>query len=901
MQARDAQAMMAHPSDGTFKHLVSSTNAMHNLDVSIPAIAIANSLFGPDLGGVRGKTVRRKPSAVRPEYVRIPRDLYECHKFVTLTADVMFVNGLPFLVTLSRGIKLGSIEFLPSCTAKNLIKALEKVILIYRREGFIVKTCLMDMEFEKLKSDMGPVEIITTAAREHVGDIEWYIRVIKERARSVASQLPYKIQMPDQMVIHLVKFVVMWVNALPHHNGISSVISPREMVLGLKMDFKKHCRVRSRAYMEASADEVITNTLRDRTERCIALGPTGNMQGSIACLNLDTNRVVSRRTVTALPMPDRVIKDVMRLGKSSKQKRKKELTLAFLDRRQRTFAWDDAAPDIDEGLVEEDTAHRDIPAEFAGIELESDHTDKAVEADPVTPEWQLAEQLFGEGGRKAATAKLTQMHDMATYKPMHAHELTREQRLQALSSLMFLTQKRDGQIKGRACANGSKQRGYIDKELATSPTVLTDSLMITATIDAVDLRDIVTLDIPGVFLHADLDEDVIMVLRGELAELMAKVKPKLYRPYIVTTLRGESILYVKMQKAMYGLLRSALLFYLKLRRDLEAFGFVVNDYDPCVANKIVNGTQITVMWHVDDLKVSHRDGKEITKLLVYLGRIYGPGITVNRGRRHDYLGIDFDFSEDGVARLTMTKHLEKIFEDFLEEIGKECTSPASEHLFKVWDPEETERLRKYLPEELAQHFHHTVAQLLYVGTRVRRDIQTAVAFLTTRVNIPDEDDWGKLKRVLKYLKGTKHMSLTLSVEDMSVIRWWVDASYNAHHDCGGQTGAMMSLGNGEVMSFSQKQKLNVRSLSEGELVRINDALPWILWCRYFIEAQGYTVEQNILYQDNKSTIQLEKNGRWSSSKRTKNIKSRYFLSRTRSTRAKSWWNISRRRRCGGTS
>eukprot|EP00804_Cyclotella_cryptica_P010749 CCRYP_005527-RA/>CCRYP_005527-RA protein AED:0.26 eAED:0.17 QI:0/0/0/1/1/1/3/0/840 len=485
--------------------------------------------------------------------------------------------------------------------------------------------------------------------------------------------------------------------------------------------------------------------------------------------------------------------------------------------------------------------------------------------------------LFGEDGRKAVTAELTQMHDMATYKPVHAHELTREQRVQDLSSLMFLTQKRDGRIKERTCANGSKQRGYIEKESAASPTVSTDSLMITAAIDTVELRDIVTLDIPGAFLHADLDEDVIMVLRGELAELMAKVEPKLYRPYIITTSRGESILYVKMQKAMYGLLRSALLFYLKLRKDLEAYGFVINEYDPCVANKIVNGKQMTVVWHVEDLKVSHVDGKEITKLTIYLGRVFGPGITVNRGQRHEYLGIDFDFLEDGVARLMMSKHLEKIFEDFPEEIGKECSSPASEHLFEIRDPEETERLNKYLPEELAQHFHHTVAQLLYVGTQVRRDIQTAVAFLTTRVKKPDEDDWGKLKRVLKYLKGTKNMSLTLSVDDMSVIRWWVDASYNAHHDCRGQTGAMMSLGKGAVMSFSRKQKLNRRSSSEGELVGIDDALPWILWCRYFIEAQGYTVEQNILCQDNKSRIQLAKDGQWSSSKQTKHIKSRYFF------------------------
>ena len=77
-----------------------------------------------------------------------------------------------------------------------------------------------------------------------------------------------------------------------------------------------------------------------------------------------------------------------------------------------------------------------------------------------------------------------------------------------------------------------------------------------------------------------------------------------------------------------------------------------------------------------------------------------------------------------------------------------------------------------------------------------------MAFLTTRVQKPDVDDWGKLKRVLKYLKGTKHMKLTLSVDEMSVIRWWVDASYNAHEDCLGQTGALVSLGKGAVISFS---------------------------------------------------------------------------------------------------
>jgi hypothetical protein len=486
-------------------------------------------------------------------------------------------------------------------------------------------------------------------------------------------------------------------------------------------------------------------------------------------------------------------------------------------------------------------------------------------------------KLFGDRGKKSVKSELQQLHDMVTFIPVHAHELTREQRKQALASLMFMTEKRCGRIKTRACANGSKQRQWIRKEDAASPTVMGDSVMITSAIEAHEKRKVITLDIPGAFLNADLDEEVIMLLRGELAELMVTIDPVLYGPYMITTARGEKLLYVKMLKAMYGLMRAALLFYLKLRSDLEEYGFVMNEYDPCVGNKMVGGKQMTVTWHVDDLKASHVDELELTKLVMFLGKKYGEKITVHRGDMHDYLGMDMDYSEKGIVKLSMLKHLEKIFSDFPEDIGRASSSPASEHLFQVRDAEETERTRKYLSPKKAEQFHHSVAQLLFVCGKVRRDIQTAVSFLTTRVKRPDEDDWGKLKRVLKYLKGTRHMKLTLSVDDVSIIRWWVDASYNVHEDCRGQTGAMMSLGGGAPISLSRKQKLNVRSSCEGELVGIDDALPSILWTRYFIESQGYTVDQNIVYQDNKSTILLANNGRWSSSKRTKHIKSRFFF------------------------
>ncbi len=101
-------------------------------------------------------------------------------------------------------------------------------------------------------------------------------------------------------------------------------------------------------------------------------------------------------------------------------------------------------------------------------------------------------------------------------------------------------------------------------------------------------------------------------------------------------------------------------------------------------------------------------------------------------------------------------------------------TPVADQLFQVWEDGEA----KLLLKEQALSFHHTVAQLLVMLVCTRRDIQLPVAFLTTRVKAPDEDDWGKLKRCLNYLKDTLHMKLTLEVDNLGTIHWLVDASDN---------------------------------------------------------------------------------------------------------------------------
>jgi hypothetical protein len=179
-----------------------------------------------------------------------------------------------------------------------------------------------------------------------------------------------------------------------------------------------------------------------------------------------------------------------------------------------------------------------------------------------------------------------------------------------------------------------------------------------------------------------------------------------------------------------------------------------------------------VRWHVDNLKVSQVDPKENTRFGDWLSETYGLTVVAHQGAVHDYLGMIFDFSVKGKVMINMIKHIKNIIADFPEEITAIRTSPAADQLFTVRD----ESLAKLLPEEQARAFHHASAQLLLLSARARRDIQPANAFLTTLVRCPDEDDWGKVKRLLGYLKGTPIMPLILSADSLTLFRWWVDAA-----------------------------------------------------------------------------------------------------------------------------
>jgi len=161
-----------------------------------------------------------------------------------------------------------------------------------------------------------------------------------------------------------------------------------------------------------------------------------------------------------------------------------------------------------------------------------------------------------------------------------------------------------------------------------------------------------------------------------------------------------------------------------LTSELEDYGFEVNPHDPCVTNKMINGKQMTVTWHVDDLKISHMDSDEVTKCIDHFKKIYGEGMTIYRGKVHAYLGMDLDFSTPKVLKIGMIKYVKKVIEELPEQMKSVAVTPDAEHIFNV----HKDNKDKILPEELVLVFHCIIAQLLFLSTRARPDVRTPVSF-----------------------------------------------------------------------------------------------------------------------------------------------------------------------------
>jgi hypothetical protein len=310
--ACEAQVVLGHLTNRNFLGMVRS-GMITNCPVSPDAVINSNSIFGPNLAGVRGRMVRRPPESVTTNHIQIPRALLEWHQRVTWAVDAMFVNGVPFLVIVSRGLNLVTAEYTPSCTAKQLAAGIRRVMDLYSHGGFQVGTVLMNNEFKKHNSLVPILVVNTTAAKKHVLEVKQCIRLIEECGRGILNTMPFK-EMPQVILIELIYHVVLWLNAFLTKTGMSAMLSSPKIDYRHKLDFPKHCKAQFGINCEAHDKPVLTNRMATRSTPAIVLGPSGNLQGTYKFFSLATGKKIKRRKMMAYPMPDLVIKKVEQFG-----------------------------------------------------------------------------------------------------------------------------------------------------------------------------------------------------------------------------------------------------------------------------------------------------------------------------------------------------------------------------------------------------------------------------------------------------------------------------------------------------------------------------------------------------------------------------------------------------------
>ena len=106
------------------------------------------------------------------EYVAVPKELVSRHKLISIAADVFFVDGIEFLLTVAIKLNFVTVEHTPVCTAKSLVKHIKRVIQVYDKAGFTVRYIIMDGEFEKVKELLPTIVCNTTAAKKHIAEAE---------------------------------------------------------------------------------------------------------------------------------------------------------------------------------------------------------------------------------------------------------------------------------------------------------------------------------------------------------------------------------------------------------------------------------------------------------------------------------------------------------------------------------------------------------------------------------------------------------------------------------------------------------------------------------------------------------------------------------------------------------
>ena len=923
-QAKDARELIGRLGHPSSKGMIDMIRAgIANCTVTVQDVRNADAIFGANVHALRGNT--RKLASVAAKAILAPR-VTQVEQ--VLCVDIMFIKQLSFLIGVLCPLNLTLVQHIKDRSTATIMGVLRSMMGTCKSRDFDVRTIRTDGEggVAKCAVELGKLGVTVDVAGpgQHVAVVERKIQSVKAKVRMYDSGLPFV--MCKTLLIYCVFFCVSRINLHPSRTATDAT-SSMEQFTGRKLDAKLDLRVNFGEYVQATVAET-DNSMKARTQGCIACLPTGSLTGSVKMFCLGSKRIVTRDQFKVLPMPSYVIDYLTELATNEGITRGADFaggaeeiekddfgadeTLKHVSAEQATMRKIDAnvqeRPNVQEAAEispsMETAGHEEAIERGAQSETteQEDNVDRRAhstplgaedvrEKPPVEPARRSGRErsipahlekdyVFNVSVRAAMRSRreeaepvirseLQQMVDKKVWHGVHRGSLSWEQKGSIIRSSMFLKDKflasgAFDKFKARLVAGGDGQDKSLYESLS-SPTVSTSSVLTVAAIAAHEGRHVMVSDIGGAFLNADMAPTGVKV-HMKLDRLMTKLLVDI-DPIFEKFVEDDGTSVVQLDKALYGCVEAANLWYNHLRATLVAYGMEENSYDPCVFNKLVGGVQLSIMVHVDDLMSTCKEEQHLGDLLAFLRKTYKEVKSAN-GPRVDYVGLTFDFAEGGTVSVTMAAAVEAV----LKECGvtQQRATPATEELFHIRE------VTKATAAE-AKWFHSNVAKMLYLAKRVRPECLTAVAFLSTRVHECDVDDISKLQRLLGYLLGTRERGIRLTIGNRIEVRIFIDAAYGVHLASGkSHTGCVMVIGEGgPVYAKSGKQKIVTKSSTEAELVAMSDSASEGIHMRNFLLGQGHGLGPVTIYQDNMSCLALIQRGR-PGSERSRHINIRHF-------------------------
>jgi len=435
---------------------------------------------------------------------------------------------------------------------------------------------------------------------------------------------------------------------------------------GRKVDFKREYALTFREYVEARDPKVVSNSMAPRTEPCIALYPTLNANGSWKLYNLGTNKLVSRsRFVKMKCTPENIIqamntRALKGMVKASDIDQADPVDIEEIadepvlvthapDPNVVEIIQHEDDDDDPEGLVEQEEVD-EVVAVVDHVEPNIDSIQSEIEEEieviSVQPTRRSTRLTAGQTSKYEPYSMLTQGYGLALGNlrikvvlerfGKVAYDSIKEELEQLfvkkkalapvlysdiarvnlyfpiLRSHMFLREKFNAlavfeKIKARLVADGSSQdREDFDDEEISSPTACLESIFNMLKLVAVEKRHLLILDVGGAYLNAKIDRPAYMFIQPDLANILLNICP-----HFVKFKDGQGRILTQIDRAMYGLVQSAKLWYRTITGVLEKDGYVPNPMDACVWNKTVKGIQTTIVIYVDDLAISSKNREDV--------------------------------------------------------------------------------------------------------------------------------------------------------------------------------------------------------------------------------------------------------------------------------------------------